>query len=269
MFCSSGFHRCFSGTIALNLLIESKGDGPGSLCFGTNRASQEAYGTFMEALGKSADTDWTNTSLEQLQDAAFPIYVTNQFAGDLVVFPALTAHQIWNIAPTVTKAVWNILHVSSITTFFNHVQPAYQRLCHRDTARAPLVPINVMRQCLEKGSLSSSAEMSTLWKIFHSLVEDEIIVGEVEGSITRVDLQGAVVECNYCGQVIWNRHLHCKRCTDFDLCMHCFIAGRSCEHTSSYIWAEIYPRAQCIDIVERLSKEHPEWAVTGDTDLAV
>src|SRR5258708_7127174 len=114
MVSSSGFHRCFSGTVALNLLIETDGDGPGSLCFGTNRASQEAYGTFTDSLGKSAHTDWTNTSIEQLRDAKFPVYVANQRAGDLVVFPALTAHQIWNIGPIVTKAVWNILHVSSI-----------------------------------------------------------------------------------------------------------------------------------------------------------
>lgn len=268
MLSSSGFHRCFSGTVALNFLVETNGDDPGSLCFGTNTASQEAYDAFMDCLGKSAHTDWTNTSIEQLQEARFPVYVTNQRAGDLVVFPASTAHQIWNIGPIVTKAVWNIFHASSITTFFNYVQPAYQRLCHTDTARAPLLPINAMRLCLDNSGAPPSAEMPTLWKIFRSMVDDEDILDDVESPIARVDLQGAIVECNFCGQVIWNRHLRCQQCTDFDLCTTCFIVGRSCQHTASYAWAEIFPRRQILGIIQRISGEHPGWAATLDPSLS-
>jgi hypothetical protein len=137
------------------------------------------------------------------------------------------------------------------------------RFCHADTARAPLVPINAMRLCIEDSGAASLAEMPILWKMFNALVEDENIPTDAETTVTRVD-QGAVVECNFCGKVIWNRHLHCQKCQDFDLCMSCFINGRSCQHTNSYIWAEIYPRTQCLDIVETLSTQHPDWLAALD-----
>ncbi|KJK65061.1 hypothetical protein P875_00010687 [Aspergillus parasiticus SU-1] len=99
----SGFHRCFSGTVALNLMIESEGSRYGSLCFGTDQTSQEKYDMFMEGLGKSSHTDWANISIAQMKTANFPIYVTHQEPGDLVIFPSATAHQIWNVSSMVTK----------------------------------------------------------------------------------------------------------------------------------------------------------------------
>lgn len=44
----------------------------------------------MEELGKSPHTDWTNVSIAQLRSANFPIYVTFQEPGDLIVYPSAT-----------------------------------------------------------------------------------------------------------------------------------------------------------------------------------
>ncbi|KAL5045631.1 hypothetical protein BDW71DRAFT_183586 [Aspergillus fruticulosus] len=261
----SGFHRCFSATVALNLLIESEGNGLGSICFGTDRNSQERYDVFMEGLGKSAHTDWTNVSVNKLISADFPIYITEQGPGDLVVFPAATAHQVWNVSPMVTKVVWNIMHATSVASFFDYVQPAYQKQCHADTGRVSLIPM----YALQSGACESEEE-SLLLNIFNQQVEDEITGRESSNSlgvanhltngdhaaqksllsIKTVDTQGAVVECNFCGLTIWNRHLHCEKCGDFDLCLTCFVSGRSCKHTTDYTWAEILPQERCQDIIK-------------------
>ncbi|KAL5001118.1 hypothetical protein BDV10DRAFT_19525 [Aspergillus recurvatus] len=260
----SGFHRCFSATVALNLLIESEGNGLGSICFGTDRNSQERYDAFMEGLGKSAHTDWANMPVNKLRSADFPIYITDQGPGDLVVFPAATAHQVWNVSPMVTKVVWNIMHATSVASFFDHVQPAYQKQCHADTGRVSLIPM----YALQSGACRSEDE-SLLLNIFHQQVEDEITgrksfnsLGVANHltkddaaqrsllSIKTVDTQGAVVECNFCGLTIWNRHLHCEKCGDFDLCLTCFVSGRSCKHTTDYTWAEILPQQRCQDIIK-------------------
>ncbi|PWY84492.1 hypothetical protein BO94DRAFT_547091 [Aspergillus sclerotioniger CBS 115572] len=245
---SSGFHRCFSGTVALNLLVESDvrlGTGPGSLCFGTDKLSQVLYDAYMEGLGKSPHTDWTNVSTTQLKSANFPIYVTHQEPGDLVIFPSATAHQIWNISPMVTKVVWNIMHCSSLISFFDYIQPTYQRQCHADTGRVPLIPLHA----LIRGSPESRDE-ALLLEVFEQLLEDEAIETETATSIKTVDTQGAIVECNFCGLTIWNRHLHCEQCGDFDLCLTCFISGRSCKHVADYTWAELIPRRYCKDIIQ-------------------
>ncbi|KAE8146561.1 hypothetical protein BDV25DRAFT_162242 [Aspergillus avenaceus] len=233
----SGFHRCFSGTVALNLMVESEGNKHGSICFGTDKNSQAKYDAFMERLGNSAHTDWANLSLTQLESADFPIYVTHQEPGDLVIFPSATAHQIWNVSPMVTKVVWNIMHTSSLVSFFNYVQPAYQSQCHTDTGRVPLIPMHA----IESGC-QNAEQMKLLVDIFQKLVDDEDTGSDSMIRIKLVDTQGAVVECNFCGLTIWNRHLHCEQCGDFDLCLTCYISGRSCKHVLDFTWAELFPK---------------------------
>ncbi|GLA97682.1 hypothetical protein AtubIFM57143_005611 [Aspergillus tubingensis] len=242
---ASGFHRCFSGTVALNLLVESEGAGPGSICFGTDKHSQAVYDTYMERLGKSPHTDWTDVSTTQLKSANFPIYITHQQPGDLVIFPSATAHQIWNISPMVTKVVWNVMHSSSLVSFFDYIQPFYQRYCHADTGRVPLIPLHA----LIRGSLGTEDE-ALLLDVFLKLLDDEAIETDSVPPMKTVDTQGAVVECNFCGLTIWNRHLHCEQCGDFDLCLTCFISGRSCKHVADYTWAELIPRAYCMEVIQ-------------------
>ncbi|KAI9928999.1 hypothetical protein MW887_001392 [Aspergillus wentii] len=242
---SSGFHRCFSGTVALNLLIESEGSDIGSICFGTDQKSQAKYDIFMEELGKSPHTDWTNVSIAQLRYADFPIYVANQKPGDLVVFPSATSHQIWNISSMVTKMVWNIMHTSSLTSFFDYVQPVYQRQCHSDTGRVPLIPL----YALESGVYTKD-ELPCILQMFQRLVDDEDTGSEISAPIKTVDTQGAVVECNFCGITIWNRHMHCEKCGDFDLCLTCFVSGRSCKHVIDYTCTEIVSRERCLEIIK-------------------
>ncbi|KAL2867078.1 uncharacterized protein BJX67DRAFT_372221 [Aspergillus lucknowensis] len=241
----SGFHRCFSATVALNLMIESEGDGPGSICFGTDSESQERYDRFMEERGKSAHTDWANVSINDLRSADFPIYIADQRPGDLVIFPTAAAHQVWNISPMVTRVVWNVMHAKSLASFFDYVQPVYQKRCHTDTGRVPLIPM----YALQSGACEREEE-TLLLDVFRQLVDDEDTGRESILSIKTVDTQGAVIECNFCGLTIWNRHLRCEICGDFDLCLPCFVSGRSCKHVADYTWAELVPRSRCQDIIQ-------------------
>ncbi|THC92803.1 hypothetical protein EYZ11_007705 [Aspergillus tanneri] len=234
------------GTVALNLMVETegKGSGPGALCFGTDTNSRAKYDVYMEEMEKAPHIDWANISTSQLKSADFPIYVTHQGPGDLVVFPSATAHQIWNISSLVTKVVWNIMHTSSVMSFFDYVQPVYQMQCHADTGRVPLIPVHALSHKL------GVEESRVLLEIFQRLVDDEDIGQNPNVLIKLVDTQGAVVECNFCGLTIWNRHLHCEQCGDFDLCLACFVSGRSCKHTGDYAWAEIFPRQRCQEIIK-------------------
>lgn len=243
--CSKQSHLLSFGLHKRHRLTIAEGHGPGTLCFGTDTSSRAQYDAFMEELGKSSHTDWANVSIEKLKSANFPIYITNQEPGDLVVFPAATSHQIWNTSSMVTKVVWNIMHASSLESFFDYVQPVYQMHCHADTGRVPLIPLHALN-----GDLAVP-ESRLLLDIFQQLVDDEDIGNTPDVSIKLVDTQGAVVECNFCGLTIWNRHLHCEQCGDFDLCLACFVSGRSCKHTAGYTWAELFPNQRCQDIINQ------------------
>src|SRR5271156_1647652 len=93
------------------------------ICIGTDFESQKKYDTFMSARGISPHVDWENLGTDELLKADFPLYVYDQKVGDLVVFPAATAHQVWNPATLSTKLVWNILHPLSLKVGF-HLRPA-------------------------------------------------------------------------------------------------------------------------------------------------
>ena len=57
--------------------------------------------------------------------------------------------------------------------------------------------------------------------------------------------------CNFCSTAIWNRHVRCTQCADFDLCLLCYLSGRSCEHFHSYAWAELVPAEQSTRVLNR------------------
>ncbi|OGM41035.1 hypothetical protein ABOM_010289 [Aspergillus bombycis] len=214
-FSLSGFHRCFSGTVALNLMIESEESRYGSLCFGTDQRSQEKYDAFMERLGKSSHTDWANISIAQMESANFPIYVTHQEPGDLVIFPSATAHQIWNVSPMVTKVVWNILHASSIPSFFDYIQPVYQKQCYADTGRVPLIPIHALRD-----SSHNPEEAKLLVDMLQQLVDDEDTGRKTLGAMALVAAearrQPSERLCHLCrdSHPVW-KGITCSQCSAF------------------------------------------------------
>ncbi|KAJ5322383.1 hypothetical protein N7452_010672 [Penicillium brevicompactum] len=189
----SGFHRCFSGTVAMNLMLESDDEGPGAVCFGIDNQSKSRFDIFMTKLGHNAQTDWANISTTQMADADFPIYVHDQRPGDLVVFPPMCSHQVWNVASSVTKVVWNILHISSAELFQNEIHPVYQQQCHVDTARVPLVLFNTLHEIHERSGWFRPKEAAIVLNLFQQLVNEEVIEPEPSTPVRSVDIQGNVL----------------------------------------------------------------------------
>ncbi|KAK5026097.1 hypothetical protein LTS07_007622 [Exophiala sideris] len=252
---SSGFHRCFSSTVALNLLVES--DDRPVVCIGTDFASQKKYDSFMSARGVSPHLDWLNLGTDEIMTADFPLYAYDQRVGDLVIFPPATAHQIWNPSTLSAKLVWNILHPLSLEVGFQYVQAPFNRLCHPDVARTNLSLACAMLSLLQDNqrvttSLPLPPDLPLLSRLFKQMVHDESVESRLVTEITLVPIQhGTIATCNFCSTAIWNRHVRCTVCADFDLCLLCYLNGRSCEHSQSYAWAELVPPEQCTRVLNR------------------
>lgn len=253
---ASGFHRCFSSTVALNLLVES--DDRPVVCIGTDFDSQKKYDAFMSARGASPHLDWLNLGSDELLKADFPLYAYDQCVGDLVVFPPATAHQVWNPSTLSAKLVWNILHPLSLEVGFQYVQAPFNRLCHPDVARTNLSLACAMLSLLQDNQnvttapLSLPPDLPLLSRLFRQMVHDETIESPLATAITLVPIQsGTIATCNFCNTAIWNRHVRCTQCADFDLCLLCYLNGRSCEHTQSYALAELVPSEQCTRVLNR------------------
>jgi hypothetical protein len=207
----------------------------------------------MSARGISPHVDWVNLGADELIKANFPLYVCDQKVGDLVVFPPATAHQVWNPATLSTKLVWNILHPLSLEVGFQYVQPPFNRLCHPDVARTHLSLAHAMLSLARDDSPGIlPPDLPLLSRLFRQMVYDESIEDEPATTITWVQVPETVVAtCNFCSTAIWNRHVRCSECVDFDLCLACYLSGRSCEHSQSYSWAEIHPPERCTRILVR------------------
>lgn len=212
----------------------------------------------MSAKGVSPHLDWFNLGPEDMQKADFPLYVYDQQVGDLVVLPPATAHQIWNPSTLSTKLVWNILHPLSLEVGIRHVQPPFNRLCHPDVARTNLSLACAMLSLIQPenqnipAALPLPPDLPLLSRLFRQMVHDESIESTPAAPIQLVTLgTGVIATCNFCSTAIWNRHVRCKVCTDFDLCLQCYLNGRSCEHSQSYAWAELVVPEQCNRVLNR------------------
>ncbi len=207
----------------------------------------------MSARGISPHVDWVNLGTDELMGADFPLYVYDQKVGDLVIFPPATAHQVWNPSMLSTKVVWNILHPLSLEVGFQYVQPPFNRLCHPDVARTNLSLACAMLSLIREDTPSMlPPDLPLLSRLFRQMVHDESIEDKPATFITLVALpETMIATCNFCSTAIWNRHVRCSECVDFDLCLACYLSGRSCEHSQRYTWAEILPAETCNKILMR------------------
>lgn len=243
-------------SVLLITLADRPADRP-IVCIGTDFDSQKKYDAFISARGVSPHLDWYNLNTDEMLKADFPLYAYDQRVGDLVVFPPATAHQVWNPSTLCTKMVWNILHPLSLEVGFQNVQPSFNRLCHPDLARTNLSLACAMMSLLQDDATVSQSiplppDLPLLSRLFRQMVHDEQIDSPVATPISRVTLPPTVIAtCNFCSTAIWNRHVRCTQCADFDLCLLCYLNGRSCEHTNAYVWAEIVPPEQCSRILAR------------------
>ena len=174
-----------------------------------------------------------------------------------MILPPATAHQIWNPSVLSTKLVWNILHPLSLEVGIQHVQPPFNRLCHPDVARTNLslayAMLSLVQQPLEGAPpMPLPPDLPLLSKLFRHMVHDECIESPPATQITLVQLPaGVIATCNFCSTAIWNRHVRCTICADFDLCLPCYLNGRSCEHAQSYAWAELVTPETCNRVLSR------------------
>ena len=192
---------------------------------------------------------------EQLRLADFPIYIVEQNPGDLVVFPSGAQHQVINHGKLVTSVAWNVLHISSVSIFKDYLERIYSQTAHEDIGRVPLVPVHAL-QAVCDGSFNIDhyrREVQLLLDIFATMVSEERLPNSV--TIETIDPLNDVFTCSFCKSVIWNRHLHCAKCPDVDLCFRCFVSGRSCKsHFAEYSFKQLVPVEFCSILIRAVEE---------------
>ncbi|KAF9354822.1 hypothetical protein BGX26_007330 [Mortierella sp. AD094] len=117
------FDHC--GAIGHNIMI-SADKGSYAIWFVIKPEHRQEAEDLWRSFGQNLEYEDYLASVEDLQNATFPIYVVEQKIGDLVMVPSLSYHQVINLGKMTIKVAWNRLTTNCLKTAINIVLPRYK-----------------------------------------------------------------------------------------------------------------------------------------------
>lgn len=271
-------HQEMCASLGQNLMVEAS-DGsfehgkptrPGSsiwLMTGTReRRMVSEYWTSM--LGHNLDLENHFAQLNAWKSAPFTTYVVEQRPGDLILVPPLAAHQVWNRGTRTMKVAWNRISVETLEMAFDEALANARMICRDEQYKNKAIvyyTLDRYSDLLQKAAKSSHPEVRMLQEDFHRLfnIYTDILLSETfsKNSPAAKEIEyekfESNVTCSYCRCNIFNRFLTCPWCVGegndtYDICMDCYVLGRSCQCISKLKWVEQFPWKQ-------LTGKHETW----------
>lgn len=190
--------------------------------------------------------------------APFTTYVVEQRPGDLILVPPLAAHQVWNRGTRTMKVAWNRTTVDTLKLAMFEALPHARMLCRDEQYKNKAIiyySLEWYSGLLQKASQMDHPEVIHLCRGFEKLFElfTEVLLSESfsrtlppEKAVEFIKFDGSVT-CSYCRCNIFNRFLTCPWCCGpegvdgYDICMDCYVLGRSCLCISNLKWVEQFP----------------------------
>ena len=82
---------------------------------------------FQETIG--GELDWENhaTTVEELRNAPFTVFVAEQKLGDLIIIPPRSCHQVVNHGGLTMKLSWSRMTMKGLTMGLLYELPVYRR----------------------------------------------------------------------------------------------------------------------------------------------
>ncbi|KAF9201154.1 hypothetical protein BGZ49_008623 [Haplosporangium sp. Z 27] len=205
-------------------------------------------------------------SVDQLRNATFPIYVVKQAIGDFVMVPSLGYHQVVNLGKTTIKVSWNRLTAHCLKAAVKVVLPRYREIARPEGYRINTIIMSALQAWTvllksQSNELPLSKErfcqsFKDILQLFKVITEEEWIDLDVLGMENpkfnkprRLENEAPAV-CDFCTTDLWNRQLHCSKCSEngdnYDVCTRCFSLGRGCIHrATSMEFVEAFSMKSC------------------------
>lgn len=256
--------------------VDSQGnpERPGSsIWFMTETDDRQTVAEYWQSiLGHDIEVEKHFASISAWRKAPFSVHVVVQEPGDLVIIPSLAPHQVWNRGTRTMKAAWNRTTPETLQYALSEAVPKARMVCRDEQyknkaivyysldkyakllteikAQADALPPASVRELLR----SRGKKILEMRKDFDMLLDsyEEILLSEMwDPESPQVDCQylpfDSNVTCAYCRCNIFNRFLSCPNCTThldlpepepYDVCMDCYVMGRSCYCISGHKWVE-------------------------------
>ena len=276
-------HSEMCGTLGHNIMVEASNDGvengkftrPGSsLWFMTESKDRDVVSEYwMSILGHDIAIEDHFAQINAWKVAPFKTYIVEQKPGDFILIPSLAAHQVWNRGTRTTKVAWNRTTVETLELALNGVLAQARMVCRDEQYKNKAIVLYsceyysaLLQEAREKGI--GSRKVKQLLRDFERLLSlyTQILLSESfsDDPPRRTDFlpYDGSVTCSYCRCNIFNRFLTCPWCVEktehsgeditYDICMECYILGRSCSCISRLTWVEQFRWRD-------LTEKHEHW----------
>ena len=236
---------------------------------------------WLSTLGHDIEVETHFAQINAWKAAPFTTYIVEQRAGDFILIPPLAPHQVWNRGTRTMKVAWNRTTVETLELAIHEALPRARMVCRDEQYKNKAI----IYFTLEKYSdmlrridnlkqvetdeqalmdLNYNSKIKQLQKDFRRLfaLYTEILLTEMLAPVSPNEKRGqylpydSFVTCSYCRCNIFNRFLTCETCVEplangeentYDICMECFVMGRSCACISGFKWVEQFPWQELIE----------------------
>ena len=230
---------------------------------------------WLSTLGHDIEVESHFAQINAWKAAPFTTYIAEQKVGDFLLIPPLAPHQVWNRGTRTMKVAWNRTTVETLELALDEALPRARMVCRDEQYKNKAIVLFSLQKYSELlKQLDSQKETTTdpkrltrlvngrkirqlqkdfqrLFSLYTRVLVSEMfsMTGPTEKKIQYVPFDSNVT-CSYCRCNIFNRFLTCTTCIiplgngeedTYDICMDCFVMGRSCRCVSKYKWVEQFP----------------------------
>ncbi|KAF1814465.1 hypothetical protein P152DRAFT_506325 [Eremomyces bilateralis CBS 781.70] len=271
-------HREMCASLGQNIMVEASGkvgdngkaERPGSsIWFMTETKDRHTVQEYwLSVLGHDIEVETHFAQMMAWKKAPFQTYVVEQKPGDFILIPPLAPHQVWNRGTRTMKVAWNRTTVETLELAFNEALVNSRMVCRDEQYKNKAivyftllkysqllrrVKTQIERNDADAENLFRSKKVRQvkkdfvkLFKLFKSIVISEMFSPNRPTEKPEYIQFDGNVTCSYCRGDVFNRFLTCKTCMDvgtgvdepYDICMECYVMGRSCKCQSGYQWVE-------------------------------
>ncbi|KAG5647260.1 hypothetical protein DXG03_000795 [Asterophora parasitica] len=244
-------HKDLCASSGQNLMCYTENDGS-SFWFMTKSSDAPEASKYFQKLNQELDHENHIVSVEQLAQAPFTVYVSEQKLGDLVLVPPRSCHQVVNYGGITIKTSWSRMTLKGLETAYYHELPIYQRhgdttcptrVCRPETYRVKSTIYHTLRQRTEdlaklqrkdlhSRRLPTDNKHEKLVEVTKTLLKlfDEILVEEYAPSYRKMHCLSSAsslspssssgnsdiidLHCDFCGADIFQSFFECRKPLD-------------------------------------------------------
>ncbi|KAK4133256.1 hypothetical protein BT67DRAFT_456915 [Trichocladium antarcticum] len=280
-------HREMCASLGHNIMVDASGDEndekPGSsIWFMTETKDREVVREyFLSMLGHDIEIEKHLAQINGWKKATFPVYIVEQKVGDFILVPPLAPHQVWNRGTRTVKVAWNRTTAETLQLALHEALPKARLVCRDEQYKNKAIIFYTLQkyykgmmdmektadigllgfgQDLIKNSTrmkQMAADFKALFRLFTEILVDEMFATK-EKDVDYIEFDSNIT-CSYCRANIFNRFLTCKHCVrqlvngdedTYDVCMECYVMGRSCFCVSNLSWCEQWRWSDLVDRYE-------------------